>query len=107
HLACRRVSRAEISAALARTARDEGFDGPPEAFDLIAGLAAGSMRDGLSLLDQVIAFSGGEVAIDSVRGALGLIDRSLVDEFVESIGRRDAAGALAVIGRLSEAGADL
>jgi len=107
HLACRRVSRQEIAAALARTAGLERIDGTPEAFDLIAGLAAGSMRDGLSLLDQAIAYSGASVDGDAVRAALGLIDRGIVAQFVESIGRQDAAGALAVIETLSEAGADL
>ncbi len=107
HLACRRVSRQEIAAALARTAKAEEIEGTPEAFDLIAGLAAGSMRDGLSLLDQAIAFSGGAVDGETVRTALGLIDRGIVRDFIEAIGRQDAPGVLAVIERLSEAGADL
>lgn len=107
HLACRRVSRHEIGEALARTAAAEKIEGTREAFDLIAGLAAGSMRDGLSLLDQVIAYSGVEVSPETVRAALGLIDKGIVSEFIETIGRKDAAGVLAVIERLSEAGADL
>src|SRR5262249_34936685 len=94
-------------AALQRTARAEKIDGSPEAFDLIADLAAGSMRDGLSLLDQAIAYSGSQLTGDSVRAALGAIDRGIVDEFIEAIGRRDAAAALAIIERLSEAGTDL
>jgi DNA polymerase-3 subunit gamma/tau len=107
HLACRRVARHEIAEAIGRTARLEKIEGSAEAFDLIAGLAAGSMRDGLSLLDQVIAFSSGQVTAGAVRDALGLIDRGIVMEFIETIGRRDAAGVLAVVERLSEAGADL
>jgi len=107
HLACRRVSRQEIAAALGRTAQKESIEATPEALDLVAGLAAGSMRDGLSLLDQAIAYSGGRVDGDTVRAGLGLIDRGIVMEFVEAIGRQDAAGALAVIETLSEAGADL
>ena len=107
HLACRRVGRQEIADALARTAKAEGIAGAPEAFDLLAGLAAGSVRDGLSLLDQSIAFDSGEITPASVRAALGLIDQRLVADLIEAIGRKDAAESLAVIERLSEAGADL
>ncbi len=107
HLACRRVSSQEIAAAMERTGKAEKIKGSREAYDLIAGLAAGSMRDGLSLLDQVIAYAGREVTGESVRAALGLIDRRLTREFIETIGRKDSAGVLAVIERLSQAGADL
>jgi len=107
HLACRRVGRAEIAGALARVAASERIEGTPESFDTIAALASGSVRDALSLLDQVIAFTGGEVTAAGVRSALGLIDRGMVREFLEAIGRQDAPGALVLIERLSEAGADL
>jgi DNA polymerase-3 subunit gamma/tau len=107
HLACRRVSTQEIAAAMERTGKAEKIKGTREAYDLIAGLASGSMRDGLSLLDQVIAYAGREVTGESVRTALGLIDRRLTREFIETIGRADSAGVLAVIERLSQAGADL
>ena len=107
HLACRRIAKNEIASALQRTAKAEGIEGSAEAFDLIAGLAAGSMRDGLSLLDQVLAYSEGRVTEEEVRSALGLIDRHLVSEFIEAIGRKEPPGVLAVIERLSDAGADL
>jgi len=107
HLACRRVPRDEISGALQRTAAAEKLKCSREACDLIAGLAAGSMRDGLSLLDQVIAFGGGDVSLETVRDGLGLIDRGIVTEFVDAIGRQDAPAALSLVERLSEGGSDL
>ncbi len=107
HLACRRVSRREIAEALERTALAERVEGPREAYDVIAGLASGSLRDGLSLLDQAIAFAGSRLTEQAVRDALGLIDRRLVREFVEAVGRQDAGAVLEVVSRLSEAGADL
>ncbi len=107
HLACRRVATNEIAEALRRTAKAEGIEDSGGAFELIAGLAAGSVRDGLSLLDQVLAYSEGKVTEEKVRSALGLIDRRLVSEFIEAIGAKDGPGVLAVIERLSEAGADL
>ena len=107
HLACRRVPRRQIVETLERTAKAESIEGSKEAFDLIAGLADGSVRDGLSLLDQAIAFSGGNVDADTVRAALGLIDRGIVADFIEAIGTGDGPALLAAIGRLSAAGADL
>ncbi len=107
HLACRRVSRQEIAGALAATANHEKVEAEPAACDLIAAMAAGSMRDALSLLDQVLAFAGGRVTRETVQQALGLIDRGIVREFLEAIGRKDAASLLQTIERLSEAGADL
>src|SRR5262245_36450542 len=107
HLACRRVGRQEIADALARPAASEKIRGGKEAVELIASLAAGSMRDGLSLLDQVIAYSGGEISAEAVRSALGLIDRGMVREFLAAIARQDPPAALQVIDRLCEGGADL
>ncbi len=107
HLACRRVPRRQIAETLERTAKAESIEGTKEAFDLIAGLADGSVRDGLSLLDQAIAFAGGGVDADSVRSALGLIDRGIVADFIAAIGTGDGPAVLAAIERLSAAGADL
>ncbi|MGH9869133.1 MAG: DNA polymerase III subunit gamma/tau [Candidatus Polarisedimenticolia bacterium] len=107
HLACRRVGRQEIQGALSRIAKAEKIQAEDEALESIATLAAGSVRDALSLLDQVIAFTGGKVTPEGVRAALGLIDRGMVRELLEAIGRQDAPGALLVVERLSEAGADL
>ena len=107
HLACRRVPRRQIAETLERTAKAESIEGSKEAFDLIAGLADGSVRDGLSLLDQAIAFAGGNVDADTVRTALGLIDRGIVADFIEAIGTGDGPALLAAIERLSAAGADL
>ena len=107
HLACRRVPRRQIAETLERTAKAESIEGSKEAFDLIAGLADGSVRDGLSLLDQAIAFAGGNVDADTVRAALGLIDRGIVADFIEAVGTGDGPALLAAIERLSVAGADL
>ena len=107
HLACRRVPRRQIAEALERTAAAESTEGTKEAFDLIAGLADGSVRDGLSLLDQAIAFAGGNVNAQTVRESLGLIDRGVVSDFIGAIGAGDGPAVLAVIERLSASGADL
>jgi len=110
----RRVSVAELVAQFARIAANEGVAVAPDALDLIARAADGSVRDGLSLLDQAIAQgpsisgAGGE-PIDgaAVADMLGLANRSAVFDLMEAVmaGRPDQA--LAITGRAHERGADL
>jgi len=79
----------------------------PAAIRLIARAADGSVRDGLSLLDQAIALSGGEpIAAPAVRDMLGIADRGLVLDLLETAFRGDAAGALRQLGALYDGGAD-
>jgi DNA polymerase-3 subunit gamma/tau len=78
----------------------------PAALALIARAADGSVRDGLSLLDQAIALSGGRVAEAAVRDMLGVADRGQVFDLLEMVLRGDAAAALAQFDRLYQEGAD-
>jgi DNA polymerase III subunit gamma/tau len=89
-----------------RIAAAEGVEVDPAALALIARAADGSVRDGLSLLDQAIALSGGRVAEAAVRDMLGVADRGLVFDLLESVLRGDAPGALAQMGHLYQGGAD-
>ena len=87
-------------------AEAEGVDIEPAALALIARAADGSVRDGESLLDQAIALSGGRVAEAAVRDMLGIADRGLVFDLLESVLRGDASGALKQMGHLYQGGAD-
>jgi DNA polymerase-3 subunit gamma/tau len=83
----------------------------PAALGLIARAADGSVRDGLSLLDQAIALSldaaeAGAIEVDAVRDMLGVADRGLVWDLFETVLRGDAAGALARMDALYQGGAD-
>jgi DNA polymerase-3 subunit gamma/tau len=78
----------------------------PEAMTLIARAADGSVRDGLSLLDQAIAHGGGVVDAAQVRDMLGLADRSRVTELFENTMRGDAPAVVAALGEMHDAGAD-
>ena len=73
---------------------------------LIARAADGSVRDGLSLLDQAIALSGGRVTEAAVRDMLGVADRGLVFDLFETVLRGDAATRLDRFDRLYQEGAD-
>jgi len=105
----RRVSVAELVGQFGRIAAKEGVAVAPDALDLIARAADGSVRDGLSLLDQAIAQGAGGAPVDgaTVADMLGLADRSAVFDLMEAVmaGRPDLA--LAITDRAHERGADL
>ena len=84
----------------------ELVEAEPAALALIARAADGSVRDGLSLLDQAIALSGGQVAEAAVRDMLGVADRGQVFDLLENVLRGDASAALAQLDRLYWDGAD-
>jgi len=77
------------------------------AIALVARSAEGSMRDALSALDQVLAFTSDRVTIEDVSTVLGLIGRDLQFEIVETVAREDAAAAFTLSGTVVEAGFDL
>jgi DNA polymerase-3 subunit gamma/tau len=74
----RRVPAEMLAAHFAEIARAEAVEAEPEALALIARAAEGSVRDGLSLLDQAIAHGGDSVSAEQVRDMLGLADRGAV-----------------------------
>ncbi len=85
-----------IVAHLARICAEEGVHAEPGALRLVAHAARGSMRDGLSLLDQAIAYGAGGVSEANVRAMLGTVDRSYLYSILDCVARGDGAGALAI-----------
>ncbi|HEV2303855.1 MAG TPA: DNA polymerase III subunit gamma/tau, partial [Stellaceae bacterium] len=104
--ALRRVPVALLAAHYAQVAASEGIAAEPAALGLIARAADGSVRDGLSLLDQAIALSGGRVEESAVRDMLGIVDRGQVFLLFESLMQGAAAEALLRLDRLYEEGGD-
>ncbi len=88
----RRVLQAE------QVASDEG------ALRLLARAARGSMRDGLSLTDQAIAYGGGQLSEGVVRTMLGSVDRSHARTLVDALAQRDGAAVLAAVDGLRSLG---
>jgi DNA polymerase-3 subunit gamma/tau len=84
----------------------EGVRVEPAALALIARAADGSVRDGLSLLDQAIALSAGHIDEAAIRDMLGIADRSAVFDLLESVLRGDAPAALAQLDHLYQNGGD-
>jgi DNA polymerase III subunit gamma/tau len=84
----------------------EGIEAEAEALRLVARCANGSMRDALSLLDQVIAFGGDRVSASDTRIMLGTLDRSEVFAILDALAARDAKAVLQRVDSLDERAPD-
>jgi DNA polymerase-3 subunit gamma/tau len=101
------ISTPLIASRLKEVLGVENIDADPAAVAVLAREAAGSMRDGMSLLDQVIAYSGAKMSAEDVARVLGVADRAILHELATALVGGDAAAALRVVGRLAEQGFDL
>ena len=101
------ISTARLADHLAGILRAEKIDAAPEAVRLVARQAAGSVRDGLSLLDQAIAYVGAEPLTAEVTAeVLGIADRRLLVELAGAVLDHDAASALRLVARAADRGVD-
>ena len=96
----KRLSANLIGERLKFIATAEGLGYEAAALALLARAADGSMRDALSLLDQLIAFGGGALNEANARAMLGTIDRGHVTRIVEALSRADGPGLLAQVREL-------
>ncbi|OOL18793.1 DNA polymerase III subunit gamma/tau [Bombella intestini] len=101
----RRVPQTMLAEHFARIARKEGVELEEGALALIARAADGSVRDGLSLLDQAIAQGAADTA--SVADMLGLADRGMVFDLLEAALHGQVAAVLKIAGQAYARGADL
>ena len=87
------VSRPELCEHFRNICKKEGIKSDDESLSLVAKAADGSVRDGLTLLDQAIAHGSGKLDAHEVKNLLGTIDDSLIHELLESIvdGRKEDA----------------
>ena len=102
----RRVDGETLSNHFKSVADNEGAEISEGALNLIARAADGSVRDGLSLLDQAIAHGSGAVDDQQIRDMLGLADRSQTFTLLEAVLKGDIAPALALFEQLYKDGAD-
>ena len=103
----RRVDGDILQAHFARILGRENESADDEALMLIARAADGSVRDGLSLLDQAIARADEKtISAGLVRDMLGLADRTVVFDLAEALLNGQAAPALTILEDLHKAGAD-
>jgi DNA polymerase-3 subunit gamma/tau len=81
-------------------AENLGYEAP--GIRLLAEAADGSMRDGLSLLDQLLAFGGGRATEEAARSMLATVDRKQVEQLLKLIGSGDTQAVLAFARSLEE-----
>ena len=102
------LSTSALAAHLAQILVKENIECDPEAVRLLAREAAGSVRDGLSLLDQVLAYVGKEkLTRERIAEVLGVADRSLLFHLAGTVLERDVASALRALANAVERGVDL
>jgi DNA polymerase-3 subunit gamma/tau len=92
----KQMTPAAIAGRLTEILGHEGIAAEPAAVQMLARAARGSMRDGLSLLDQAIAYSGGTVTLAAVQGMLGAVDGMTLVRLLDALLARDAQGMLAI-----------
>ena len=102
----KRIGPAEIRERLVRVLGEEGVTADADALAMIARAADGSMRDALSLTDQVLSMGDGHVAPDRVRDALGLVPEDEFLALLDVLAERRAGDVFTVVARLADAGID-
>jgi DNA polymerase III subunit gamma/tau len=107
HFNFRRISRREIMDQLKRVAQVDGIAVDDRSLSALARVSDGSMRDGLSLLDQAVAFGGKQVRSDELVALLGSAPRELQREVMKAILDRDAPRALRAVAGIQDQGCDL
>ena len=103
----RRVSVTDLVARLAQVLKFEGVTADADALLPIARRAEGGVRDALSLLDQVLSFSGDKVSAEDVRKMLGLVEEERFIELLDIFHAGDRAAVFPFVQALLDEGYDL
>ena len=102
----RMIPARELQAHLRTISDREGIDAGDAALAQVARAAEGSVRDALSLFDQVLAFTGNTVKDEEVGGLLGLVDRELLHRASGALDAGDSLAVLELVESLADYGAD-
>jgi DNA polymerase-3 subunit gamma/tau len=103
----RRIGLDSLSSHMASLCRKEGFEISEESLGLIAREAGGSMRDALSLLDQLMTCAQGLVTHEQVLDILGVIDRKIIFDLASSILNADIPVVLDLLDDVYDRGHDM
>ena len=107
HFAFRLLDYGEIYDHLRAVVADEKVDADEGSVSTLAQAAEGSMRDGLSLLDQVIAACGGRLEEKRVRQVLGVVPAELLADIMRAVDAADSRRVLEQVGQLASEGYEL
>ena len=100
----RKIPLARVASRMREISDAEQLTISDHSLSLVARQGEGSMRDALSTLDQVIAFSGEQVDDEAVQTLLGMVDRRLLLDTVEAVLQRDSRRALDAVRRVDQLG---
>ncbi len=103
----RRVDAEDVAAHVVRIVTAEGSTIEEAAVDAVVRAGDGSVRDTLSILEQVLAFAGGGVTAEHVAQVLGTTPGATITDVVDRLVTGDLAGLLATVARLVDEGHDL
>jgi len=103
----RRIPTDEIVDHLVVVLAEEGRKAAPEALVAIARRSTGSMRDAISLLDQLLSYGDDVLDLDRVEQVLGLVDAGTIARLIDSLAAGDAATGLALINEIVIEGVEL
>jgi DNA polymerase-3 subunit gamma/tau len=103
----RRLLPDQIGDYLKTLVETEGVETEPETIKALSRAADGSMRDGLSLLDQAIAFGGGKLVMSDLEKMLGLVDHLHVVSMIHALSSNDAQSLLNIVEDLVSQSRDL
>ncbi|MGY1664641.1 DNA polymerase III subunit gamma and tau [Geodermatophilus sp. SYSU D00696] len=107
HYPFRLVPPTTLRGLLEKTCAAEGVQVEPTVFPLVVRAGGGSVRDSLSILDQLLAGAGSEgVTYTDAVGLLGVTDDALLDEAIDALAASDAPGVFRAVDRVVEAGHD-
>ena len=102
----KRIGPADVRTRLAAVLGLEGITAEPDALGMLARAADGSMRDALSLTDQVLSLGEGVISAQRVRDALGLVHEDEHLALLDLVIARRAGDVFTVVGRLADHGVD-
>jgi DNA polymerase-3 subunit gamma/tau len=107
HYNFRRIAKTEIIDRLRHVAEQDGIVIEGRSLAALARASEGSMRDGLSLLDQAVAFGGKSIVHADLEALLGAVPQELLRSLIRAITAQDSAAALRTLCQLIEGGHDL
>jgi len=96
----------QIATVVRRAADADAIDIPPAAVAALARSATGSFRDALGTLEQILTYSGPEIALEDVLAVLGVADARLLEQTVDAVAAGDSRAALHVLEECSRQGRD-
>ena len=103
----RRIRPEDIIIRMKEIAHADGYDITDGAYRMLASLAEGSMRDGLSIMERVLASGGGKIDETAVTAALGIAAQEIVFSMADAIIRESGADVIRTLDRVISDGKDL